>query len=216
MTDSFVANEDADLDDRLLEEFLRPGSGGSLATRVGGCHLIDVSDTGYFRTLSPHRKALLLFLLLCLKDRATELRFEPQDTDLSAPGVRVSYVVNCEVYDLLPPPFETAIKIIQEIKELAGLPVLRGRPPGIWRVVADRIASRSAGPTYGGFRIGAADQVSEVTVMVQPSPPGDRVLTHISRVDPAVARIAEGNLRGLFADRRNAAREDSAGGPITA
>jgi hypothetical protein len=216
MTDSLGANEDADLEDRFLDEWSRPGSGGTLATRVGGCHLIDVSETGHFPTLSPHRKVLLLSLLLSLKDRATELRFEPRDTDLGVPAVRVSYVVNGEVYDLVPPPFETAIKIIQEIKELAGLPVLRRRTPGIWGVVADWIARRSTGPTYGGFRVGAGDQVSEITVMVQPSPRGDRVLMQISRVDPAMARIAEENLRRLFANRRNSARKRSAEGPSAA
>jgi len=194
---------------------LHPGS-GALATRVGGCNLIDVGDVGHFPTLPTHRKALLCFLLLCLKDRTTELRFEPQDTDLSAPGVRVSNVVNGEIYELVPPPFEIAIEIIQEIKGLAGLLALRGRMSGIWHAVADRTVRRSAGSTYEGFRIGAEDRVSEVTVMVQPSPRGDRILMQISAVDRAVARIAEGSLRGLFANRRNAAREDVAEGPITA
>lgn len=132
MTDSLAANEDADFDDSLYVEWSRPCS-GTLAMRVGGCHLIDISETGHFPTLCPHRKVLLLSLLLSLKDRATELRFEPQDTDLSVPGVRMSYVVGGEVYDLVPPPFEIAIEIIQEIKELAGLPVLRRPTSGIWR-----------------------------------------------------------------------------------
>jgi hypothetical protein len=125
-------------------------------------------------------------------------------------------VVNGEIYELVPPPFEIAIEIIQEIKGLAGLLALRGRMSGIWHAVADRTVRRSAGSTYEGFRIGAEDRVSEVTVMVQPSPRGDRILMQISAVDRAVARIAEGSLRGLFANRRNAAREDVAEGPITA
>jgi hypothetical protein len=215
MTDSPAENENDDVDDRLLEEFLRPGS-GVLATRVAGFNLIDVKDVGYFPTLSHHRKTLLLTLLLCLKDRATELRFEPQDTDPGAPGVRVSYVVNGEIYDLVPPPFEIAIEIIQEIKELAGLVALPGRMSEIWRAVADRIVRRSTGSTYGGFRIGAEDRVSEVTVMVRPSPRGDRILMQISAVDRAVARIAKENLRRLFENRRNGDRKDSAEGPSTA
>ncbi len=68
---------------------------------------------------------LLLLFLLSLKDRATELRLEPQDTDSSEPGVRLSYVVNGESYELVPPPFEIAIEVIQEIKTLAGLLTLR-------------------------------------------------------------------------------------------
>ena len=198
MNHSLVANEDSDPDDRSCDVWFRSGSGGTLATRVGGCHLVDVSETGHFPTLSPHRKVLLLLLLLSLKDRATELRFEGQETDLGEPGVRLSYVVNGEVYDLVPPPFEIAIEVIQEIKELAGLPVQRWPRSGFLRAVADWIASRSRRPAYGGFRVGAGDQVSEITVMIQPSTRRDRALMQISRVDPAVARIAEGTLRGLM------------------
>ena len=84
----------------------------------------------------------------------------------------MSYVVNGEIYELVPPPFEISIEIIQEIKGLAGLLGFGQRMSGIWHAVADRIVRRSAGPTYGGFRIGAEDRVSEVTVMVQPSPRG--------------------------------------------
>ena len=207
MTGSLAPDEDDEFDDRLLEEFLRPGP-GKLATRVGGCNLMDVSEIGHVPTLSPHRRALLLMLLLCLKDRASELRFEPQDTDPTEPGVRVSYVVNGEIYELVPPPFEIAIEIIQEIKELAGLVALPGRMSEIWRAVADRIVRRSTGSTYGGFRIGAEDRVSEVTVMVQPSPRGDRILMQISAVDRAVARIAQLNLQKLFESRRNAPPKD--------
>ncbi len=52
--------------------------------------------------------------------------------------------------------------------------------------------------------------------MAQPSPRGDRILMQISAVDPALARIADGSLRQLFADRRSAAREGEAEGPIPA
>jgi hypothetical protein len=216
MTDSIAVNEDDDQNDRLLKEFMRTGNGGTLATRAGGFNLIDVSDLRFFPTLSPHRKALLLILLLCLKDRATELRFEPQDTDHRVQGLRVSYVVNGEVYELVPPPFETAIEIIEEIKGLAGLVASRRRMSGIGRAVADRIVSRSTEPTYGGLRIGAGSSVSEVAVMVLPSPQGDRILMQISRVGPAVARVAEANFRQLFANHRNAGPEDEAEGSIRA
>ena len=143
---------------------------GKLATRLDGCSLINPSEIGRYPTLSPHRKMLLLLLLLSLKDRATELRFEPHHTDSSEPGIRVSYVVNGEIYDLVPPPFEVSLEIIQEIKKLAGLLPSRARMSGIWRAVADGIMRRSTRPAYGGFRIGAEGRVSEVTVMVQPSP----------------------------------------------
>ncbi len=196
---------------------MRPGSGGSLATRFGGCSLIEITDLGYFPTLSLPPRVLLLMLLLCLKDRATELRIELQPTDhLSDPGVWVSYVVNCEVYELVPPPFVIAVDMIQEIKGLAGLIDLRRRTSRIWRALADRFVRRSAEPAYGGFRIGAGGRVSDVTVMVQPSPHGDRILMQISAVDPEMARIAQANLRQLFVDRRNAARDGAADGPTTA
>jgi hypothetical protein len=211
-----LAGDERDGRDRMLEDFLRPGGGGRLATRVGECNQIDVANVGHFSTLSPHRKTLLLCLLLCLKDRATGLRFEPQDADLSVPGVRVSYVVGGEAYELVPPPLEMAIQVIRKIKELAGLRASRGRMPGIWRAVADRIGSRSAGPAYGGFRIGAGGRVCEVTVMAQPAPRADPILMQISAVDPAVARIAEAALRQLFEDHRNAARESEAEGPTPA
>jgi hypothetical protein len=47
----------------------------------------------------------------------------------------VSYVVNGEVYELVPPPLELAIEIIEEIKWVAGLVALRRRMSGIWRAV---------------------------------------------------------------------------------
>ena len=215
MTDSLATNQDDDVDDRLLDEFLRPGS-GRLATRVGGYNLIDASEIGHYPTLSPHRKTLLLLLLLCLKDRATELRFEPRDTDSGEPGVRVSYAVNGEIYELMPPPLEIAIEIIQEIKTLAGFLTFPARMREIARAVVDRIASGSTSPTYGGFRIGAQDRVCEVTVMVQPSPRPDRILIKISAVDPALARVAQENLQKLFANRQKTAREEGADAPITA
>ena len=110
----------------------------------------------------------------------------------------MSYVVHGEIYELVPPPFEIAIEIIQEIKELAGLLTLRAKMSPIWRAAAERIVRRPTSFTYGGFRIGAEGRVSEVTVMVQPSPRADRVLMQISAVDRAVAGIAQLNLQKLF------------------
>jgi hypothetical protein len=128
----------------------------------------------------------------------------------------VTYVVNGQVYELLAPPLEIVIAIIQEIKALAGLQSSSETSHTSWPALVDRIISRSAGPSYGGFRLGAGGHLSEVTVMAQPSPRGDRVLLQISVIDPVVTGIAESNLRQLFANRGNPARAAAPEGPIPA
>jgi hypothetical protein len=206
MTD---ADDSEDLD-QLIVEFSRPGR-ADLAARVSGCYFIDVSDLRGFPGLPPHRKILVMSLLLCLKDRAGELRFEPRIDDSGEPGLRMSYVVDGVSYELVPPPSHLAPQIGRELKRLAGWLSLRGRIGGLLRSLATRIDGQSTGAASGLFRVGAGagGPMSDVRVTVSPSAGGDRILLAISEVDPALSQIAGTSLRRLFEDRRLGRRASS-------
>jgi hypothetical protein len=75
---------------------------------------LRIDDATAAEGLSPVRKLLYLVLLLAVKDRATEVRFEP-----ASDRWELRYRVAGTVYDMVPPP--RFLRIDAEAARLAGL-----------------------------------------------------------------------------------------------
>ncbi|MDB5349270.1 MAG: pilus assembly protein PilB [Planctomycetota bacterium] len=201
-----AAAGDGDHLDELIEEFSHSGHGGTLAKQVCGCYVVDVTDLANFSSLPPHRKILLMVLLLCLKDQAGEVRFEPCETDTGERGLRLFYVVSGALHELVPPPSYLAPAIVRELKSLAGLLTWRMQVGGVVRRAAGWFDRQSIGPVSGGFRMGGGGHTCDITLTVHPSSPEDRIFLAISRVDPGLSQLADAGLRQLFEERRNGSR----------
>jgi hypothetical protein len=143
----------------------------------------------------------VMFLLLCLKDRASELRFESYTDDFGERGTRMSYVVDGLSHELVPPPSHLAPAICRELKRLAGLLSFHSRAGGILRSLATRIDGQPTGPASGLFRVGVGGSLSDVGVTVSSTPQGDRILLAISEVNPTLSQVAATSLRKLFQER---------------
>ncbi|MDG3007972.1 hypothetical protein [Paludisphaera mucosa] len=181
-----VDEADEDEMDRLLDEFLRPGR-GRLGRRADGGWFVDAADLAGFLKLPAPAKLVMMVLLLCLKDRATEVHFHPTISGDDEPGYRMWYVVDGASHELVPPPREVGPAIAAELRRLAGLHAWRARLAGRLRAAADRLDGRPPGPASGRFHIATAAWSLEVAATFHPSRAGDGIVLAFgpSEVDPA-------------------------------
>jgi hypothetical protein len=83
----------------------------SLSRRAAGCNVVDLVGVDPPKDLPGHHVILRRLLLFAVKDRATEVRFEPWrfvgdecvgvESEL---GIRLFYEVAGELVELVPPP----------------------------------------------------------------------------------------------------------------
>src|SRR5437762_1409910 len=85
-----------------------------MISRSNPTHVMSADDIEY----PPVRKIVDMVLLLALKDRATELQFDPIEA-----GYRICYRVNGEMHDLVPSPREIGGPISQVFKVLTNLDI---------------------------------------------------------------------------------------------
>ncbi|QEH37773.1 hypothetical protein OJF2_63640 [Aquisphaera giovannonii] len=188
--------------DALVEEFLRSRRGAWRIRRIGGRNHADVQDHRDWWSWAPHCKLTFMVLLLCLKDRARSLRLEPPD-DPDGEGLsRMSYVISDASHDLVPPPRHTLPGISQEFRRLAGLSSWMRRLGIAVRALARRIDDRQEGADTGTFRITCGEDGCDVTVRIEPTSKGDRLIVSISDVAPTLSVASDDILRRLMATRR--------------
>lgn len=118
-------DQSPELDEALGREvaasMIREGGRAPLARWSNGVNVIDFSDVlALCSRIGPHRRLILLLLLLAIKDRASELRFEPCLSEDGGRMLRLYYEVDGELLELVPPPAGFLDYMLSEIKTVAG------------------------------------------------------------------------------------------------
>jgi len=96
----------------------------------------DEADGGGGPSHGPVVKLLELVLVQAIKDRASDVHFEPFEDNF-----KIRYRVDGSLYELVPPPKQLAPAIASRIKVMAGLKIAERRLPQDGRITA-RIAGR--------------------------------------------------------------------------
>ena len=138
---------------------------------------------------APVRKLLNMVLLLAIKDKASDIHFEPFEEEY-----KMRYRVDGVLYELVPPPRHLAPAIASRIKVMSNLDIAERRLPQDGRIqlalggntVDIRVSTL---PTHVRRERGAAD----------PRPDG-------RPARPEEARHARGHAEDLARDRREAQR----------
>ncbi len=201
------------LDDREFELMAGRRMWPRLARRVGGVSVIDLVDIDSIPETPSHRKVLLLVLLLALKDRATEVHFEPwrsEDAEGDASGLRMSYGVAGQLHELVPPPACCAGPLYRDLKDVAGLNVPRRRFADLLRRLAGWIDGQPRPPRRGEFRLNLGDGHADVEVMVYDSEPGERYFMRLTATSEVASEAAAREMRRVFMILAARRREKSA------
>ncbi len=144
--------------------------------------MTDITSEETIRSALPTTQLLYLTLLLAIRDRATEVCFEPCVTD---DEWKIRYRVEGTDYDLV--PIQLAFPMMWAIKRLARLSPLR------WAIIASTYQTSLLGlsrkPRENRFRLGVAGNSVEFAVSIR----GARV--DRSRIlESAIFRLPEGSL----------------------
>src|SRR4051812_8170949 len=169
---------DDDEFDSLLPVTRRERKCSLVSRRIDGLAVVDLAPIPVYGGLPPHRKLLVMVLLLVVKDRASELHFEPyrpEDRNHdSAPLLRMLYKVDGELLELVPPPEEVWHHIRRDLEEIAGLTAPRRQIANRLRRLASRIEGEPPPSRHGRFLLGIGDETLEVELAVWPSYRGER------------------------------------------
>lgn len=108
----------------LVQRILARSWGGVFSPRspspVVSPSPLDLDSITQGGRLEPSRKLLLMVLLLCLKDRATQLIVVHQPaTDGSLGELRMSYIVAGVSYELVPPPPSLLPHVFEDLRQFA-------------------------------------------------------------------------------------------------
>jgi type IV pilus assembly protein PilB len=198
MNDPLNANQAIEFD-RLMDEVSRFGRRKQRMSRATRGEFLDLSGLTNRPALAVTRKILYMLLLLCVKDRASELHIEPGETETGEQALDVRYVIDGEPFDLVAPPAFVANALSESLKDLAGLRSPRGRIGGLLRSLANRIDGQPFGPASGGFRVGDGNHGIEIAATFHPGPFGDRIVLTISESDPALSNSIQRCLEELVA-----------------
>ena len=174
--------------ERLLELMNTPGRWAPLFQIARGRRTIDLSEPGFSPDLPPHRIVLLLAIRLALKDRATEVHFEPWNFEDEA-GFRMLYLVNGDLEELVPPPPILTIPLLRDLESAAGLRSPRMRLGEKLRRLASRIDGQGLGPRQGTFHLVVDDDRIDVHASFWPveEPGGSRVFLKFDPIPEAAA-----------------------------
>lgn len=170
-----------------------------LARLSHGVHVIDFSDAlALYSGIAPHRKMILLVLLLALKDRAGELRFEPWVSEAEGRILRLFYEVDGEFLELVTPPACFVDCILAEVETIAGFHTGWRRLAGLLRRLARKLDGQVDGWSQSSFRVRAGDAVMDISAMIYPSEIGDRVFFSLAGCPAALQERAQSAQREIF------------------
>jgi hypothetical protein len=195
---------------RAWELMSHPKQWARLAYLEGGCNVIDLVDVGPCRDLPAHRLMLLWVFQLGVKDRASEVRFEPWRFTKDETrewedeiGLRLFEEVEGQLHELVPPPRCFLVYCSREIESIAGMQSLRVRTAHLLRKIAGKLDRLESGPRRGSFRLRVGDATLDVQVLAYSSEVGERYFLKLPTVPRSVSdRVyAETRLRALFSDR---------------
>jgi len=199
-----------DLPEEFVDLVTAPGTTRRWARRVGGVNRVELDDLTLFRGLSPERRLLMMALLLALKDRASALDFEPGPFDdrqcepleghasVGEVGLKMSYVVDGERIELVPPPPYFKDLLIREIRHLAALSGWRRRVGNVFRRVADAIDGQATMPHQGHARLSCGGFAVDVEVLEYITEHGARLILNLAPQPALLAGRAQEVMKALF------------------
>ncbi|MEW6742417.1 MAG: GspE/PulE family protein [Planctomycetota bacterium] len=97
--------------------------------RSAGVDSVDLEDREAMAHAPPVVKLLNYILLQAVRDRASDVHFEPFEDEF-----RVRYRVDGLLYELEPPPKALAVAVISRVKVMAGLDIAETRVPQDGRI----------------------------------------------------------------------------------
>ena len=100
-----------------------------LAKFQGRGESIDLTEISSLVEAAPVKKLLNLVLLQAIKDKASDIHFEPFETEF-----KMRYRVDGVLYEMVPPPRHIALAISSRIKVMANLDIAERRLPQDGRI----------------------------------------------------------------------------------
>src|SRR5437660_4530494 len=90
---------------------------------------IDLADLKEAADSNPVRKLINLVLLQAIKDKASDIHFEPFETEF-----KMRYRIDGVLYEMMPPPAHIAPSISSRVKVMANLDIAERRMPQDGRI----------------------------------------------------------------------------------
>jgi hypothetical protein len=204
MNEKTPEQEESEAVERALSSITQPGRNAPLAKKIDGENTIYFSDiTVIYDSMPPHRRVLLLVLLLALKDKASEMRFEPWATESEGRALRMFYEVEGQLHELVPPPQHLADTILHEVKAVAGFYSMRRRLADWLRRLASKLDSQTQQTSQSRFRMKAGEEFVEISSTVYGSPTGDRIFLGIPSCSSSLSQKAQEALKAIFDKRKS-------------
>ena len=132
---------DADQIDRLIQKYYQAtaeslgeilgelSQDDSLKDLKGRGESIDLDSLKEAADSNPVRKLINLVLLQAIKDKASDVHFEPFEDEF-----KMRYRIDGVLYEMMPPPAHIAPAISSRIKVMANLDIAERRMPQDWRI----------------------------------------------------------------------------------
>jgi type IV pilus assembly protein PilB len=133
---------DSEQIDRLISKHYKAGAGGDLANIIDQLKsddsLKDLKNRGESIDLdtlkdaadsNPVRKLVNLVLLQAIKDKASDIHFEPFESEF-----KMRYRIDGVLYEMMPPPAHIAAALSSRVKVMANLDIAERRMPQDGRI----------------------------------------------------------------------------------
>ncbi len=122
----YYPEEEVESISKLIEEI---SGDEDLAAFEGRGESIDLDDLKELAESNPVKKLLNLVLLQAIKDKASDIHFEPFEDEY-----KMRYRIDGVLYDMVPPPRHIAMAIASRIKVMASLNIAERRLPQDGRI----------------------------------------------------------------------------------
>ena len=124
----FYADKQSSIED-VVAELEKDQQLQKAATSVMGEHSIDLESIEELADAAPVRKLLNMVLLLAIKDKASDIHFEPFEDEF-----KMRYRVDGVLYEMVPPPRHLSMAISTRIKVMSNLDIAERRLPQDGRI----------------------------------------------------------------------------------
>ncbi|MBI3097814.1 MAG: Flp pilus assembly complex ATPase component TadA [Planctomycetes bacterium] len=128
--DQFYAGQTETVED-LLKEMGNVSEGGTdMIIQDSKTSAISIDDANALANAPAVIKLLNLILMQAIKDQASDIHFEPFETEF-----KVRYRVDGVLYEIMPPPLHLALALISRIKVMSNLDISEVRLPQDGRIM---------------------------------------------------------------------------------
>ncbi len=125
--DNYYPEESAESMTTIIDEIVADGDLAAFADRGES---IDLAELKEMAESNPVKRLLNLVLLQAIKDKASDIHFEPFDDEF-----KMRYRIDGVLYEMIPPPRYIAMAIASRIKVMASLDIAERRLPQDGRIM---------------------------------------------------------------------------------